>query len=635
MKPEVEKLGNNTEIANLFQTPELATATYSTLLEKVKPLASEGRGRRMVEHFQIYQEQRRSRQFDPRGKVVPTSIKEAQQIIRDEKEAMFLDRVVLKINAPEIPEDVVIVDLPGISVPNPRHREITFRFVREEAHALIFVLMATRLFDKDEIEIVEMVRSGESRIAEKTFWVLNRWDSLSAEQQRQTISDFEAKIKEFAIPGDIHMFKTNALYGLLSQLACKGEAPQDISLQRHVKDYEDSVSLRYGGSHQTALKESQVQMLQTKVFAFLNDRLRKTTLHSAIENANRNFCDPLPHHLRRAKDIDDQLLNGDLKRQEKQVSRDRTEERCLARKADLEKQLREMRAEVAEKRSTILASKTEELLKTLETKIAEGEETDAYSIYLEIISESELRKYPYHFEIEMRIVDKLNTMLKQEFRKIVREQVLSVFEDYASRVRESLEDFRKDVGYSVEIMAPFDEVLTQGRTTFHTEVDGHVKSVVGDFDKLLVDIPSKLIWWGGNQVLEGLEKASRAGSDTINNPNESVRRENFEVKTEAIRKTLKEHYIQRVREEHKGIARNIPTLIINNMQDIEKRLIEVMQTKYRPALEVIMSHEVEEEFSSQKRSTEDRSRQYREAIDQIEQISREMSHVINNNGSNR
>lgn len=81
-----------------------------------------------------------------------------------------------------------------------------------------------------------------------------------------------------------------------------------------------------------------------------------------------------------------------------------------------------MRGEVAEKRSTILASKTEELLKALDSKIAEGSETDASSIYLEIISESELhgRGSPYHFEIEMRIVDKLNTMLKREFREIVR-----------------------------------------------------------------------------------------------------------------------------------------------------------------------------------------------------------------------
>jgi hypothetical protein len=163
-------------------------------------LAREGLGQKLREQFQLYQEHRQKRQIDARGRVVSVSIQEAQEKIRDETEAMFLDRVVLKINAPQIQSDVVLVDLPGVSVPNPRHRAITFRFVKEEAHAIVFVLMATRLFDKDENEIMEQIRPGESRIAEKTFWVINRWDALSSEQQRQTNIDFDNKMRESAIP---------------------------------------------------------------------------------------------------------------------------------------------------------------------------------------------------------------------------------------------------------------------------------------------------------------------------------------------------------------------------------------------------------------------------------------------------
>jgi len=627
---EVEKLGDlyRSEIASVFQVPELATAPYSTLLEKVKPLATEGRGRRLVDQFQVYQEQRRGRQVDPRGRVITTSISEAQDKIRDETEAMFLDRVVLKTHSTQLPPDVVLVDLPGISVPNPRHREITFRFVKEEAHALVFVLMATRLFDKDEIEILELVRAGESRIAEKTFWVLNRWDSLSTEQQRQTITDFEGKMRDFAIPSGFQSFRTNALHGLLAQLAVRGEGPQDLALQRHVKDYEDALASRYGASHQTALRESQLPMLQEHVLTFLNERLRKTTLRSAYENARANFCDPLPHHLRRAKEADDALINGDLKRQEKEVSRERVDERCEERKVALKKQLKDMRSEVAEKRANILATKTEELLKQLGAKIAEGSETDAYAIYLEIISESVLRRYPYHFEIEMRIVDKLNTMLKREFSEIVRNQAHGVFEDYAKRVHESLEKVREDVEYNAQVMTPFEEILEKGRNTFCSEVDGHVKSVVGEFDKLLVFLPKGFLGFGGgNDILKGLERAAQSGSEIINNPNEPVKKEHFQGKTDLIRQTLKDHYIQRVREEHKGIARNIPTLIINNMQEIETRLLEIMQSKYRPALEVIMSQDVEGEFSSRKKGVEDRSRRFRDTIEQIEQLGNEMAAV--------
>ena len=64
------------------------------------------------------------------------------------------------------------------------------------------------------------------------------------------------------------------------------------------------------------------------------------------------------------------------------------------------------------------------------------------------------------------------------------------------------------------------------------------------------------------------------------------------------------------------------------MKHLKKQLLVVMQTKYRSALEVIMSHEVEGEFGSQKKVVEDRTRRYREAIDQIEQIGKEMDYVI-------
>ena len=42
---------------------------------------------------------------------------------------MFLDRVQVCISSSDVPSDILLVDLPGVSVPNPRHRQVTFRFV--------------------------------------------------------------------------------------------------------------------------------------------------------------------------------------------------------------------------------------------------------------------------------------------------------------------------------------------------------------------------------------------------------------------------------------------------------------------------------------------------------------------------
>ncbi len=488
--------------------------------------------------------------------------------------------------------------------------------------------MATRLFDKDEIEIVELVRSGESRIAEKTFWVLNRWDSLSAEQQRQTVTDFESKMRGFAIPNGFQSFRTNALHGLLAHLASGGESPRDLALQRHVKDYEDALGTRYGGSHQTALCESQVPMLQEQVLCFLNERLRRTTLRSAYENARSNFCDPLPHHLRRAKEADDTLLNGDLRRQEREVSRQRVDERCEDRKIELVKQLRELRNEVAVKRSELLRQQTKELVDKLRSKIESGPETDAYEIYKEIIAGRELRKYPYHFEIEMRIVDNLNTMLKRNFRLIVRNQVDEVFADLVKRVHNALQPIREDVNYNSQVLAPFEEVINDESSSFADRIDGVVMTKAAELDASLLYKPKSFFGRGGNEILDGLEAAARMGFENLRNASQAINPGDLDGKTKAIRSTLTQHYIDKVRQYHEGITHEIFPIIINNMQQIESRLLEVLHSKYRPALEVIMTQGVEGEFSTRKKGIEDRSRRFRDTIEQIEQLGNEMTSVL-------
>lgn len=58
---------------------------------------------------------------------------------------------------------------------------------------------------------------------------------------------------------------------------------------------------------------------------------------------------------------------------------------------------------------------------------------------------------------------------------------------------------------------------------------------------------------------------------------------------------------------------------------VSKKLLDVMQTKYRTALETIMFQEVEGEFGSQKKGVEDRSRRFRDTIEQIEQLGNEMA----------
>ncbi len=627
---EVEELDQlyRTEIAKLFGQSSLATLPSAQLLEQVEPLVREGRGRALVQQFRLFDKTRHQRSVAARHHMVMVGLAEAQEKIRDETEAMFMDRVVLRVRDLEIPPDVVLVDLPGVSVPNPRHRAITFRFVREEAHAVVFVLMAPQPFNKDDVEIMELFRAGENRIAEKTFWVLNRWDSLSVPQQQQTIREFEEKMRDLAVPDDCQSFRTNALHGLLSQMSIEGGSPADLALQSHLKEYQGKLETHYGGSHHTAFRDSQIPFLQKQVLGFLNARLRETTLRSAIDSARSNFCEPLAHYLTQTKLADDAAISGPLTFEEKQVRETRLDHRFNDRMAEIKRQLQNLRNDVAVKRTGILREKNEELVKRLRGKIDNGPETDAYQIYQEIIAERELRKYPYHFEIEMRIVDNLNTMFKRNFRQIVREQVEVVVDELTENVRTALVKVREDVAYNAEALAPFEDVLLQGRESLVLRVDGFVMSLAAQLDELLLFKPKTWYVMGGNEILQGLESAARMGFDSLKNPGQAIRECDFAGKTRQIRTTLTENYIDKIRQFHEQITQDIFPVVINNIQEIERKISEIMQTKYRPVLESAVRAEVGNEYAGKRKSLEENARRFRGLIEQIQHAMMEMDQLL-------
>ncbi len=64
------------------------------------------------------------------------------------------------------------------------------------------------------------------------------------------------------------------------------------------------------------------------------------------------------------------------------------------------------------------------------------------------------------------------------------------------------------------------------------------------------------------------------------------------------------------------------------MQQIEKRILETMQTKYRPALEIVLGKEAEGEFAHKRTSVEERSRRFRGFIEDIDRTMSEMSQIV-------
>lgn len=636
---EVEELGElyRREIAETFRMPQLANAPFQEIFEKVKPMVQEGRGSQLVENFRLFLEKSKGKDFSVERHIEQCSIPEMQKLVQDESQAIFLDRVEVFIQSTDIPLDVILVDLPGVSVSNPRHRQVTFRFVSQDAHAVIFVLMATRLFDRDEMEIMDKIRAGESQITRKTFWVLNRWDSLTAQQKQSSLASFREKMEEFAISDDYNFFTTNALHGLLAQLAAKQEPPSDAKLQQHFLDYEDILSSRYGGKHEVAFHESQIPSLRSSVLEFLNENLRRVTLETAVTNAEQNFCQPFLYYLGTRKDADESLIQGELQQSERDETRRLTSEHVNQRKKELADSLRDIRDQVANARRTMFTdqSQSKELEETLRREIKEGDRTDAYKVYTRIISDNYLRKYPYYFEIEMKVVDNLNQLLKQRFLEIVRQQVNIVVNQLIEKINNLLDEFYADVEYDAEVSTTFQAIMQKLNNRFQGNVDGVVMERAARLDELLVYKPVSNFLLDkihkknqGNEILEGLEKAARMSAHRINNAAESVRPDDMQDRTNQIRIILEKHYIQKTIEFREEVAEAVWQILIAQMLELEKDLEKVVSTKYLLMLEQVKSKQAGNEFAARRSSITSRTNRFRKAIETIRDLSMQIRSVF-------
>lgn len=612
------------ELADKFNIPEMRNAPAKELLETVQDLAQIGTGKTLVDNFAIFVEDKKHYQADARGRVTRLSILDAKKLVRDERKAMFLDRIELHLPM-NIVDDVVLVDLPGVSVPNPRHRRLTFQFIAEEAHAVVFVLMASRLFDADESDVMEMLREGNTMMQEKTFWVLNRWDALSGQQRASTLEQFHHKLATFNL-NNVAFFKTNALHGLLAQLALSQTAGQDSKLAEHMAEYSANFERLYG-SHDKALQSSEVALLRQSLFNFLNNNIRHTTITSIADNTRRHFIEPLLYHLQSTKQHDEAYVNQGHQEHIQRTLRERINQRVTETQKQVKTLLREVRENVVSKRKTLFLGRAEELESDLRTIINQGSETDAYQAYNDIVADNKYRKYPYYFEIEIRVIDKLNSLLKESFSAIVLEQADLTYDELVGQINELIGQIGSEVGFDPEIM----DALKHPMQQLKHEIRQQAKGVVGEkatlLDELLLYKPKGFFGFvGGNDIISGLEEAARLGTEHIKRTNESLLPEHMIPKTHKIRETLQEHYLDKVVNFREEIAESFWGQIRDILVDMEEQLLTVITGVYQTRLETLVRAEVEREFETKQAGTQARAKRFRETIEQLQAAQDTLQH---------
>ena len=614
------------EIAKAYGQPDLASAPITKIQEIFEKKPKVGKSKVLKEHFDIFLEDRDQHQQYEKGRINPLSLAEAQELVKNERKAMFLDKVVIHLPI-DIPSDVVLVDLPGVSVPNPRHRRLTFKFIESEAHAVVFVLSATRLFDSDESELLELLRQGDSMMKEKTFWAINRWDVLTPSQQDSTIEQFKKVLKDYSINNEVEIYRTNALHGLLSQIALSGKEPNDEKLKEHFRHYKKYCDLHFNSSHTKALNESGVHHLKDDLFDFINNRIRKTTISSIVQNTNDLFIAPLMYHLNDIKKRDDTYLQRGYEEEVQTTLRERVKKDVNATIETLGKLLKEVREKVVSERKTLFLGKAEELEKKLEEIIRKGDETDAYCAYQTIVGGTKYRKYPYYFEIEIFIIDRLNELLKSNFTNIIEDHARQTYQDLMSKIKDFIQEISKSVRYDPEIINTLHDPMNQLEHNLLQKARGTVDEKATLLDELLVYKPKNLLGFGGNRIIDGLEAAAQLGTEQIKKTTESLKPVHLEAKTEKIRKTLESYYISEVVNFREEIADSFWIHIRNTLVDMEQELLEILHGIYKTRLESIKHFDVKDDFDKKQKVTSARTRRFREAIDVLENVKNRMDSV--------
>ena len=158
-------------------------------------------------------------------------------VTEDYEDVLLVDKCEVRLNTIDIPEDLILVDLPGLKVVNPRHKKVTRDYVEKSAKAFVVCMMPKQLLEGEEIQTLEEIQNVNPRILQKAFWVVNQWDTLNDHQKSEEKDNFQNKVREkkFDIDQD-RVFYVSALNYLLLKAVIEGWLDETIKLKSHVKN---------------------------------------------------------------------------------------------------------------------------------------------------------------------------------------------------------------------------------------------------------------------------------------------------------------------------------------------------------------------------------------------------------------
>ncbi|AFZ04575.1 dynamin family protein [Calothrix sp. PCC 6303] len=189
--------------------------------------------------------------------------------VEGHEEALFIDRIEVAIKNINIPDHVVLVDLPGLAVANERHIKFTKEYVQHKAKAFVVCMKPKSLLEGEEIKFLEEINRVNPTILQRSFWVINQWETLNDHQKKEEDANFYKKIKDYSFNiTDNRFFKFTALnYFYLSCMA-----DETLSETKKLKEQKSSYlrSLTSNGLDDLSKEEIKNLLNYDEIKSFLN-----------------------------------------------------------------------------------------------------------------------------------------------------------------------------------------------------------------------------------------------------------------------------------------------------------------------------------------------------------------------------
>lgn len=171
------------------------------------------------------------------------NVEELKDYVEGHSDALFIDRIEVSIAKINIPDEIVIVDLPGLAVANQRHIQFTKDYIEKKAKAFVVCMKPKHLLEGQEIEYLEEVNRNNPTILQRSFWVINQWYTLNDKQQKEEEINFNDKTQQynFAITSN-RVFKFSALNYFLVTAIANSSLNQTSNLKTHLSNLKKIVT---------------------------------------------------------------------------------------------------------------------------------------------------------------------------------------------------------------------------------------------------------------------------------------------------------------------------------------------------------------------------------------------------------